>query len=375
MEKKYRFLASILWLLFTVRLDAREDKNQIVFERQFTCVPNTQVFTQIDQFQDATSFDLTPPQFSTFSSTSQDWYQQYRQFLLNNVVGMPLQGKIIKITPEDIALIDRICKDNPHKDQNSLRMQLSQSSAFNYAQHFLKGDLLLHAFAPDIFIDLAHFKQVSAANYRMKQLQQAAKDAMQDRHKREKGRLESQQKVEINAAKKLSKSEKKKVESRHKQEWTALENKQKEENKHPLGVKNKTIQKSFVAAPVQQKENSSISQSTIPIQDLQNLRAQHQLVKLDGSSLQKVMEKRSVAIESSIKNQIPIVQSIQINSQTVARMAELAGGAAIPTPNLSCVVDQVLSLRPVVTSVQNASGEMVQSLYLMTKNQLQIVYT
>ena len=60
--------------------------------------------------------------------------------------------------------------------------------------------------------------------------------------------------------------------------------------------------------------------------------------------------------------------------ETVARMAELAGGAAMPTPNLSSVVDQVLSLRPVITSVQNASGEMVQSLYLMTKNQLQKVY-
>lgn len=61
--------------------------------------------------------------------------------------------------------------------------------------------------------------------------------------------------------------------------------------------------------------------------------------------------------------------------ETVACMAELAGGAAMPTPNLSCVVDQVLSLRPVITSVQNVSGEMVQSLYLMTKNQLQKVYT
>ena len=47
--------------------------------------------------------------------------------------------------------------------------------------------------------------------------------------------------------------------------------------------------------------------------------------------------------------------------ETVARMAELAGGAAIPTPNLSNLVEQILSLRPVITSVQNASGEMVQS--------------
>lgn len=63
------------------------------------------------------------------------------------------------------------------------------------------------------------------------------------------------------------------------------------------------------------------------------------------------------------------------SQETVARMAELAGGVAMPTPNLSCVVEHILSLRPVITSVQNASGEMVQSLYLMTKNQLQKVYT
>jgi len=60
--------------------------------------------------------------------------------------------------------------------------------------------------------------------------------------------------------------------------------------------------------------------------------------------------------------------------ETVARMAEFAGTAAVPTPNLSCVVDKIFSLRPVITSVQNTSGEMVQSLYLMSKNQLQKVY-
>ncbi len=62
------------------------------------------------------------------------------------------------------------------------------------------------------------------------------------------------------------------------------------------------------------------------------------------------------------------------NPEMVGRMAELAGGAAMPTPNLSSIIDQVLSLRPVITSVQNASGEMVESLYLMTKNQLQKVH-
>ena len=117
MEKKYRFLASMLWLFFIVRIAAREDKNHIVFENQFTCMPNTQVFTQIDLFENKNSFDVFIPQNLGFSSSrpNQDWYQQHLQYVLNRVVGMPLQGKIIKITPEDIALIDRICKDNPHK--------------------------------------------------------------------------------------------------------------------------------------------------------------------------------------------------------------------------------------------------------------------
>ncbi len=59
---------------------------------------------------------------------------------MSNIVGISLQGKTIKITPEDVNLINRICADNPHKSLDALRMQLSQSSAFNYAQHFLKQE-------------------------------------------------------------------------------------------------------------------------------------------------------------------------------------------------------------------------------------------
>ncbi len=88
---------------------------------------------------------------------SQDWYQQHRQFILSNIVNVAVQDKQIKITPEDIALINRICADNPHTSADLLRMQLAQSSAFNYAQHFLKGDNLLSAFTPDLFIDPAHY--------------------------------------------------------------------------------------------------------------------------------------------------------------------------------------------------------------------------
>ncbi|MBP6870358.1 hypothetical protein KBC04_05720, partial [Candidatus Babeliales bacterium] len=61
--------------------------------------------------------------------------------------------------------------------------------------------------------------------------------------------------------------------------------------------------------------------------------------------------------------------------ETVGKIAELVGGGMVPTPNLNNLVGQILSLRPVITSVQNASGEMVESLYLMTKNQIQKVYT
>jgi len=571
----------MLWFFFIVRLDARDDKNNM--SMQYPIASFQTHFTQINQIEED-YYNLVTPQNSgwTISSSSQDWYQQHRQFVLSHVVCVPWQGKIIKITPEDIHLINRICADNPHKDQDALRIQLSQSSAFNYAQHFFNGDNLLHAFTPDIFIDAAHFKKVSAADYRIKRLQDAAKDAVQDRHKREKSKLESKQKAEANVVKKLSKSEKKKVDNRHKQESTALEYKHKEEAKHPLGVKNKTVQKSSIAAPGREKADSQVQTSKILVQDLQNLRVQNQLAKSDDNSFQKIMEHRSKVIDNSIKNSIPTVQSIKINPQTagflqaqgidtqqfaqieglpiqhqltqelievldgvadfamqhrhelyqthltkycahlasmtqqsnmqgalqqaingtncchgiqhyligmvsgieqkyqqfqtaldyfdtvldqyrnlialhavqgrilthgleaiitagmiaapattvvatgimigataytmaplcaqamidtisfggacitgnwdkitsdldsfgkfiskpetVARMAELAGGAAIPTPNLSNLVEQILSLRPVITSVQNASGEMVQSLYLMTKNQLQKVW-
>ncbi len=60
--------------------------------------------------------------------------------------------------------------------------------------------------------------------------------------------------------------------------------------------------------------------------------------------------------------------------QTIARMAEIAGGAAMPTPTLNHLINQILSLRPVITSVQDASGKALFKLYLMTKSQRQKVY-
>ena len=55
-------------------------------------------------------------------------------------------------------------------------------------------------------------------------------------------------------------------------------------------------------------------------------------------------------------------------------MAEFAGGTAIPTPNLNYLVNEVVSLRPVITSVQNASGYIVRSYNLMSQQAQQKVW-
>ena len=567
-------------------MDARHNSQNYIPAWPNNLTPNFQACTQINRVE-KDPFDLITPQNSGFTSfnSNQDWYQQHRQFVLSNIIGISLQGKTVKITPEDIGLINRICADNPHKSPEALRTQLSQSSTFNYAQHFLKGDNLLHAFTPDVFIDSAHFKQISASDYRVKKMIDSAQQAMQDRHKREKSQLESTHKEQLKTAKKKSKIEENKVASCHKKEWADLNARHDQEKKHPLGIKQP---KKPISASSQSQITPVTKKSNITPQKIKNLRESNdnQALKLprdQDNSFQQVMDKRSKSFESSINSLALTVENIKINSQTtaflqaqgidttqfqqveglpiqhqlthelvdvldavadyaqqhhyeiyqthltkycahlaslsqqsnlegtleqaidgtncchgiehylkgmvssigqayqqfqtaldyfdvvadtygnlivqhaaqgamvahgleaivtvgmivaptvtvaatgimigatayimapicfqalmdlnhfgsacilgdwnkvtkdldnfgtfisksetVARMAELAGGAAMPTPNLSCVVEQVLSLRPVITSVQNASGEMVQSLYLMTKNKLQKVYT
>ncbi len=59
---------------------------------------------------------------------------------------------------------------------------------------------------------------------------------------------------------------------------------------------------------------------------------------------------------------------------TLSKTAAFVGGGIVKTPNLSNLVEQLLSLRPVITSIQYASGEMVQSFRLMTKNRISQVY-
>lgn len=563
-------------LVNAFHLQAR-DEHQLQFcfsawpVQQSNVGTHVQAYAQINR-EEKDPYNFNTPQNSSFSSSSsgQDRYQQHRQFILNNIVAVSLQGKTIKITPEDINLINRICADNLHKNQDELRMQLAQSLAFNYAQHFLKGDRELHAFTSDIYINPGHFKAVSESKDRIVKLEKAASKAVEDWYKQEKSKLNSKSKTKSQDAKKL----KEKYQRRR---------------QYPLGNKQdvqilinnaKKSAASNPVAPVTKKSN-------IALQEVQRLHEHNnQVLKVNSAqdgSFQQVMDKRSKAFEVSAKNQVPTTEHIKINSQTraflqaqgiditqfqqveglpiqhqlthelvdilddvaeyaqqhhyeiyqthltkycaylasssqqsnvegaleqaidgtncchgithylegmvsgvtqayrqfqtaldyfeavadtygnlivqhgaqgalvahgleaivtagmiaaptvtiaatgvmigatayvmaplcaqamidtvafggacitgnwdkvtsdldnfgkfissretVARMAELAGGAAVPTPNLSCVVEGVLSLRPVITSVQNASGEMVQSLYLMTKNQLQKVYT
>lgn len=517
----------------------------------------------------------TPQNSGNVSFSGQDWYQQHRQFFLSNVVCISLQSQVIKITPEDINLINRICADNPHKNKNELRMQLAQSSAFNYAQYFLKGDKELDAFTPDIYINPDHFKAVSVHKYRIAKLEKAAKNAIENRYEKEKSKLQANSKNKPQNTKSLK---------------AVLDAEYKRQKKHFLGDKKyvenlidatKNLAALNTIAPVVKKSN-------VNLQEIEKLQKNNdnQISKVachQDSSYQQVMDKRSKAFENSINNPTSTIAHININNQTrvflqaqgvdvnqfqqieglpiqhqlthelidvldtvadyvqqhqhtishidlikhcanlaslsqqsnaqgavqqaidctncchgithylqgmvsgvgqayqqfqtalhylqptleeyaliieqhalqgiaavsvveaiitagliaapattvavtgimigvtayvmaplcvqamvdtvsfgesyimgdwdkvvrdldnfgrfisspetVARIAELAGGAAIATPNLSCVVEQILSLRPVITSVQNASGDMVQSLYLMTKNQLQKVYT
>jgi len=60
--------------------------------------------------------------------------------------------------------------------------------------------------------------------------------------------------------------------------------------------------------------------------------------------------------------------------ETVARLAECAGGAAVSTPHISSVIDGVLSLRPVITSVHNEAGQMMSQFYIMTKDNVRNVF-
>ena len=212
--------------------------------------PHVEAYTQINRVE-KDSYNFNTPQNSTFSSTSsgQDRYQQHMKYVLSNVVGISLQGKMIKITSEDVNLINRICADNPHKDQNELRMQLAQSSAFNYAQHFLKGDRELQAFTSDIYINPDHFKAVSENKHRINKLEKAAKDAVEDWHKQEKSKLNSKPRAKSQDAKKL------------KEEYQRRK-------KYPLG------NKQDVQILINSAKKSSASNPVVPVTKKSNISSQ-----------------------------------------------------------------------------------------------------
>ncbi len=316
-------------LVYILHLQAcDEDQSQIYLSmwptHQINTVAHLQANFNYDQPQQ-NYFNLITPQNSgfTLSSSGQDWYQQHRRFILNNARPVLLQGKIIRITPEDIQLINRICADNPHRNPDELRRQLAASSAFNYTQHFYNGDKELHAFTPDIYINPAHFKTVSASKHRIAKLEKAAKDAIEDWYYREKSNLNANSKVKSQDTEKLK---------------TELVTEYKRKKKYPLGDKQyiKTLvnpvkktanpnQVTQQAPPQQVVKKSNISsqeiQKEVAKQDQKLGEQNNPILKVHNdknSSYQQVMDKRSKAFTSSINNPTPVIELIKINSQTTA---------------------------------------------------------
>ncbi len=60
--------------------------------------------------------------------------------------------------------------------------------------------------------------------------------------------------------------------------------------------------------------------------------------------------------------------------KTMGIMAEFIAAAGVPTPQMNAAISQILSIRPVITSIQNKSGEMIESLYWMSNEALATVY-
>ncbi len=184
--------------------------------------------------QDPYSFSSFTPQFNNYSSNNslQNIYQ-YKQDLtavLHRRVSWPCNGRNIHITREDISLINLICNDNPHYNQDHLRAMLAQNSAFNEVQQYLKVANNYNGFAQDIYINIEHFNKLPGNKNRIAILTQLATQAMDIRHGIELTNLVVKHKAEKKVA---QKKDKKKVEKRHEQESIDLERKHKQEKKQP----------------------------------------------------------------------------------------------------------------------------------------------
>ncbi|MGZ6251421.1 MAG: hypothetical protein ACXWL2_05300, partial [Candidatus Chromulinivorax sp.] len=62
------------------------------------------------------------------------------------------------------------------------------------------------------------------------------------------------------------------------------------------------------------------------------------------------------------------------SKETIATVAQFAGGASVATPTLNYVTGQILSLRPVIVQVENQAKQSVSKLYLMHKDKIALVY-
>ena len=230
MKRTCWFIVNVISLFFTLQAYSynKDPDNSFTISPEsinvFQAFPNSNQSDQfqLNQYHQDLLFTLDSNSFQNFYQ-----YQQLRTSVLNRCIQASCNGQKFMIMPEDIQLINLICKDNPHYNHKKLAALLAQSSAFNYTQQFLKGDDLLGAFKSNIFINPDHFKSVSNSKYRLNQVIHIAKKVMECRHKTEKDNIKAQHKSESKAARKVSKQEKTKIENHHKQELATLQKKQK----------------------------------------------------------------------------------------------------------------------------------------------------
>ena len=161
---------------------------------------------------------------------------QYKQALYNRSGSVTIANHAYPVTREDYVLIEKICLDNPDKNKDELWKALLQCSFINDAAILMKGIQPFQYVKSDIYINKAHFKAVSAGKHRIEKIEKAAKDAMSQRHKSEKDKLDANYKAALKIAKKKSKAEENKVASNYKRSLADLNARHDQESKHPLGI-------------------------------------------------------------------------------------------------------------------------------------------
>jgi len=273
---KFKKIFAIIWLLMSYAwiAQATSDGNGMRIYDAWPCfqgkpsmtmnIPNMNGSQEKrDAQQDSYNFDTPHNRPFDIVSPEQVWQWQRMNRVFNSLVCVMMPNRAIKITPEDILLINRICADNPHKNLDALRLLLAGSSIFNDAQTFLKGDRCLDPFTNDIFINKNHFQNILDNEYRLKKLMHAAYQALDERHKQEQSDMQSRHKAESKACKQASKQEIHEIHARHKKEQATLDAQQKKEYASPLG-NTATVHQALVEQAKAQTEKFACNQPPQP---------------------------------------------------------------------------------------------------------------